>query len=116
MTDDHFSKIKFLPKNVVHQGSFIAGHPGGKSEEPELSGDHRGELGGGGAHQEGGGQSDVLPHTPSPGPGHRAHQLQGVKCNANINSDLYPICLGGCRYITTLAHLQTKVNTYLSFL
>ena len=70
------SKMKSLPEDIVHQGSFIAGHPGGKSEEPELGGDHRGELGRGGAHQEGRGEGDVLPDTPSTGSGHRAHQLQ----------------------------------------
>ena len=71
-----FTEIRFSPKNVVHQGSLIAGHPGGEPQQPELSRDDCGELGGGGPHQERGGQGDVLPDTPSTSSGHRAHQLQ----------------------------------------
>ena len=71
-----FNKIRFSPENVVHQGRLVAGHPGGEPQQPELSRDDGGELGGGGAHQERGGEGDVLPDAPCAGPGHRAHQLQ----------------------------------------
>ena len=65
------------PEHVVHQSKFVAGHPGGESEEPELSGDDRGELGQAGGDHEGGGEGDVLPDTAGARPRHGAHELGG---------------------------------------
>ena len=78
-----------LPKDIIHHGYFIAGHPGGKFEEPELSGDDRGELCRVVGHHQGSGECDVLPDTPGPRPRHGAHQLdtevrQGVNVSINL--------------------------------
>ena len=66
-----------LPKDIIHHGYFIAGHPGGKFEEPELSGDDRGELGRVVGHHQGSGECDVLPDTAGARPRHGAHELGG---------------------------------------
>ena len=80
MIPPFFEPVKLIRKyklleNIVCQCDLVDSHPGGQPEQPELGGDHGGELGRGvgGEQRRGGGH--VLPDTPGARARHRAEQL-----------------------------------------